>query len=34
MRHSIFRYLLSLNCYDFRTALTKSVKLKFLENTL
>ena len=31
---SIFSYFLCLNCYNFRTALTKSIKLHFLEITL
>ena len=30
-RCSIFSYFLHLNCYNFLTALTKSIKLHFLE---
>ena len=31
---SILAYLLRLNCHNFRTALTKSIKLNFLEIAL
>ena len=31
---SILSYLLRLNCYNFRTALTKSMKLQFLKIAL
>ena len=34
MTRSILSYFLRLNCYNFRTALTKSIKLHFLKIAL